>query len=50
MLKQLKLKTLMWAHKFVAGWNRALEARLRSQLDPFTEQDMEDELLNRYPA
>lgn len=48
MKKQLKLKALNWAHKIVAGLQKRLEHELK-ELEPFSEQDMRDELYNRYP-
>jgi hypothetical protein len=50
MHRHLKFLALTWAHKVVSSWRAKLEAQLKAETDPFTEQDMQDEVLNRYPA
>ena len=48
MTRRLKQRALNWAHKVVSIMQKSIERKLK-EMEPFSEQDMRDELQNRYP-
>jgi hypothetical protein len=48
MYKTLKRKALLWVHSLASRLEKATSSLLDAQ-EPFTQRDMTDEILNRYP-